>query len=148
MDEEADRESTIARVQGELMTLSRRGAARAREAYASLSLVDQSLVTYIGANPGCRNVDIAAHFQLNKSTVSRQLASLIGLGLIESRSVEGRGQALTLTAKGSELQRQLSEEVLVALTARFSSWTEDDIRTFGRLLQRFNSGSVDAEAHN
>lgn len=144
MDEEAGRGSIIAQVQGELLTLSRRGTARAREAYASLSLVDQSLVTYIGTNPGCRNVDIAAHFQLNKSTVSRQLSTLIDLGFIESHAIEGRGQALTLTAKGSELQQRLSEEVLAALTTRFASWPEDDIRTFAILLERFNSGSGDA----
>jgi DNA-binding MarR family transcriptional regulator len=139
MDEPADRGSTIARVQGELMTLSRRGTARAREAYSSLSLVDQSLVTYIGANPGCRNVDIATHFQLNKSTVSRQIAALIELGFVESHgSNEGRGQSLALTTKGADLRTRLAEEVLAALTARFASWPEDDIRTFARLLERFN----------
>ena len=144
MDDPADRGSTIADVQAELMTLSRRGAARAREAYESLSLVDQSLLTYIGANPGCRNVEVAAHFHLNKSTVSRQIAALIEHGYIQSTdNANGRGHALTLTAKGGELRSNLTDEVLVALTARFRSWSEDDIRTFAMLLKRFNAGNSD-----
>jgi DNA-binding MarR family transcriptional regulator len=141
MDEQADREGDIARVQGELTTLSRRSAARARDAYSSLSFVDQSLVTYIGANPGCRNVDIAAQFQLNKSTVSRQIAALIDFGFVEVQDTnENRGQALQLTPKGAALRQRMFEEVLVALNARFASWPADDIRTFATLLERFNVG--------
>jgi DNA-binding MarR family transcriptional regulator len=46
--------------------------------------------------------------------------------------------AITLTTKGADLRTRLTEEVLAALTARFASWPEDDIRTFARLLERFN----------
>lgn len=140
MDEQAEREATIARVQNELTTLSRRGSARARRAYSALSLVDQSLVTYIGSNPGCRNVDIAAHFQLNKSTVSRQVGSLIDLGLVRAQGGhEGRGQALVLTETGESLLKALADEVLMMLRIRFDSWSEEDVLTFANLLERFNS---------
>jgi DNA-binding MarR family transcriptional regulator len=142
MTEPADRAAAIARVQDGLTTISRRGAARARRGYASLSLVDQSLVTYIGSNPGCRNVDIAAHFLLNKSTVSRQVAALIDLGLVEVNDAGGdvRGNGLRLTDAGSTLSRTIADEVLASLTERLASWTEEDLKSFAGLIERFNAG--------
>lgn len=145
MAEPRDRTPSIARIQDGLTTISRRGAARARQSYASLSLVDQSLVTYIGANPGCRNVDISAHFQLNKSTVSRQVAALVGLGLVEVRGSTARGQGLALTETGEDLRRKLADEVLAALTERLASWSEDDLRTFAQMLERFNATGGNAD---
>jgi DNA-binding MarR family transcriptional regulator len=142
MTEPGDRAASIARVQDGLTTISRRGAARARRGYASLSLVDQSLVTYIGAHPGCRNVEIAAHFQLNKSTVSRQVANLVDLGLVDVRDSgsDVRGQGLTLTDAGDQLRRRLADEVLAALNERLASWSEPDLQTFADLIERFNAG--------
>jgi len=142
MTEPADRAAAIARVQDGLTTISRRGAARARRGYASLSLVDQSLVTYIGSNPSCRNVDIAAHFLLNKSTVSRQVAALIDLGLVEVNDAGGdvRGNGLRLTDAGSTLSRTIADEVLASLTERLASWTEEDLESFAGLIERFNAG--------
>lgn len=142
MSEPGDRATSMARVQDGLTTISRRATARARQGYASLSLVDQSLVTYIGANPGCRNVDIASHFQLNKSTVSRQVTALADLGLVQGQDsgADKRGQGLALTDAGEQLRRRLAEEVLAGLTERLASWSEDDLRTFAGMLERFNAG--------
>lgn len=146
MTEPGDRTSSIARVQDGLTTISRRGAARAREGYASLSLVDQSLLTYIGANPGCRNVDIAAHFQLNKSTVSRQVTALVELGLVQIRDSanDSRGQGLGLTEAGADLRRKLAEEILASLTERLASWSEEDLQTFAGMIERFNAREENA----
>ncbi len=93
-------------------------------------------------HPGCRNVDIAAHFQLNKSTVSRQVANLVDLGLVEIRDSgsDVRGQGLTLTDAGDRLRRRLADEVLAALNERLASWSEHDLQTFADLMERFNAG--------
>ena len=134
-----DRGTSIARVQEELTTIARRGTARVRRENEALSFVDQSLLSYIGANPGCRAVDIAAHFQHNRSTVSRQLGALAEFGLIAAGdAASGRGQALRLTEQGEEAIRASSQTVLTALTDRLSGWSPDEIEAFARMLERYN----------
>lgn len=146
--------TAIGRIRDELTTATRRGSARARRTQPALSLVDQSLLNYIEANPGARGVDIASHFQLHKSTVSRQLKILFELGLVqfapdaapsasgaESAAGAARGQAIELTASGSILQAKSSAELLAALTERLAHWDSGDLETFATLLTRYNRGS-------
>ncbi|GAA1440264.1 MarR family winged helix-turn-helix transcriptional regulator [Leifsonia poae] len=136
-----DRASSIATVQEELTTIARRGTARVRRENEALSFVDQSLLSYIAANPGCRAIDIASHFQHNRSTVSRQLGALAEFGLITSADAESgraRGQALRLTPAGEASIRTSSETLLTALTERFAGWSADEIEAFARMLQRYN----------
>lgn len=147
--EPTDPAPAIARIRDELTTATRRGSARARRTHPSLSLVDQSLLNFIEANPGARGVDIANHFQLHKSTVSRQLKILFDLGLVQfapdaAGSGAGpatRGQAIELTASGRILQAESSAELLAALTDRLAHWGADDLETFAALLSRYNSGA-------
>ena len=137
----SDRDSWIARVQEELTTVARRGTARVRRESEALSFVDQSLLSYIATNPGCRAVDIAAHFQHNRSTVSRQLGALAEFGLVtasDADSARGRGQALHLTEAGEATIRSSSETVLTALTERLGGWSADEIEAFARMLERYN----------
>ncbi|MFF1634521.1 MarR family winged helix-turn-helix transcriptional regulator [Leifsonia sp. NPDC058248] len=138
----ASRDTSIARVQEELTTIARRGTARVRRENEALSFVDQSLLSYIAANPGCRAVEIAAHFRLNRSTVSRQLGALAEFGLIATADAgapgRGRGQALHLTAAGESAMRDSSDTVLAALTERLSGWAASDIENFARMLERYN----------
>ncbi|MET0783402.1 MAG: MarR family winged helix-turn-helix transcriptional regulator [Leifsonia flava] len=145
-----DASPAVARIRDELTTATRRGSARARRTHPSLSLVDQSLLNYIEANPGARGVDIAGHFQLHKSTVSRQLKILFELGLVQfapdaadpsAGAQASRGQAIELTASGRILQAESSAELLAALTERLAHWDASDLETFAALLARYNSGT-------
>ena len=110
---EPGREDAIARVHRELTLVGRRGTARVRRENEALSVVDRSLLAFIDANPGCRAVDIAAHLQLNRSTVSRQLGALFGEDLVAFRDGSGA----------------------VGLRA----WSEDDIERFAEMLERYNA---------
>ncbi|RDV45653.1 MarR family transcriptional regulator [Leifsonia sp. ku-ls] len=135
-----DRRTSIARVQRELTTVARRGTARIRRENQTLSEVDRSLLAHIQAEPGCRAVEIAAHFQLNRSTVSRQLATLQEHGLIAPRPAEvGRGVALELTAEGERVLAGVAATIQDALVRRFAGWSEQEIDEFARLLERFNA---------
>ncbi|GAB3573974.1 MarR family transcriptional regulator [Leifsonia lichenia] len=138
-EQKADRDDIIASIGAELTTVARRGTARVRRANEALSFVDQSLLSHIGANPGCRAVDIAAHFQLNRSTVSRQLAALAEFGLVASAEPDAsRGQALRLTDAGTAALRDAASTVQAALTTRLSGWTADELRAFATMLARYN----------
>ncbi|WP_285117261.1 MarR family transcriptional regulator [Leifsonia sp. fls2-241-R2A-40a] len=139
------RDAAIDRVQRELTTVGRRGTARIRRENEALSAVDRSLLAYIQAHPGCRAVEIAAHFQLNRSTVSRQLAGLLDHGLVTAAGPDapagGRGVALQLTPQGEELLTSAAELLHRDMTSRLADWTEEEIDVFARLLERYNGGA-------
>ena len=138
--ESADRSAAVERIQVELTTIARRGTARVRREDEALSFVDQSLLSYIRANTGCRAVDIAGHFQLNRSTVSRQLGALAEFGLIAGADAEtGRGHALAITDRGRELLDRAAVNVRRALDERLTSWSADELTLFAGMLSRYNA---------
>ena len=138
-----DPRDPIARVQRELLTLGRRGTARVRREDEVLSVVDRSLLTYIQDNPGCRAIDIAAHFQLNRSTVSRQLGALFEHGYVattDGDTVGGRGVGLRLTDDGSTALERSARSIQSSIEQRLQQWSEADLEVFARMLERYNSG--------
>lgn len=138
--ESADRSAAVERIQSELTTIARRGTARVRREDETLSFVDQSLLSFIRANPGCRAVDIAAHFQLNRSTVSRQLGALAEFGLIAGADADsGRGHALAVTDRGRELLDRAAGSVRAALDERLTGWSADELVLFAGMLSRYNA---------
>ena len=66
-----------------LVAITRRGLIDARAEEPRLSITDQSIVMAIADEPGIRSTDIARMFRLNRSTVSRQLSTLVSLGLVQ-----------------------------------------------------------------
>ncbi|MFJ3391663.1 MarR family winged helix-turn-helix transcriptional regulator [Leifsonia aquatica] len=138
--ESADRSAAVERIQSELTTIARRGTARVRREDETLSFVDQSLLSFIRANPGCRAVDIAAHFQLNRSTVSRQLGALAEFGLIAGADADsGRGHALAVTDRGRELLDRAAGSVRAALDERLTGWSAEELVLFAGMLSRYNA---------
>jgi EmrB/QacA subfamily drug resistance transporter len=77
-----------------------------------------------GSVSGCRLKDLAALAGLDASTVSRETAHLIALGLVERRSdpLDGRAARLALTEQGRERLRLLQETILDQLARACVSW--------------------------
>lgn len=145
--ENADRRDArpaVDRIQAELTTITRRGTARVRREDEALSFVDQSLLSHIRANPGCRAVDIAGHFQLNRSTVSRQLGALAEFGLIATTDADsGRGHALVVTDRGRASLDRAAGSVRAALAERLADWSPDELEAFAGMLERYNAAATD-----
>ncbi len=127
----------------EINVITRRATARARRLAAPLSYVEHSLLQFIGATPGCRATDIASSFHLNRSTVSRQVASLFEHGLVEysprGEDSHNRGRELQLTARGKEQLSSARGEQRKASLERLSDWSDAELTTFAELLDRYNS---------
>jgi DNA-binding MarR family transcriptional regulator len=126
-----------------LTTLARRARDVADDLHPGLSVVDYSLLTQIDVTPGTRAADLAAHFCLDKSTLSRQLDQLVSAGLL-AREVEQpgrRGYALTLTAAGRQRLDAAGHAVRDRLAERLTDWNDADIAVFAELILRFNLGS-------
>jgi DNA-binding MarR family transcriptional regulator len=88
---------------------------------------------------GCRLKDLAALAGLDASTVSRETAHLIALGLVERRSdpLDGRAARLALSDRGRERLRCLRDGALDQLAAACRSWDAADVEAFAAALHRF-----------
>jgi len=102
------------------------------------------LATLVTQGPRRLSV-LAEDVHSDASTVSRQIAQLVGLGLVERRpdATDGRASLLAATEAGQrtfECKRQGRNEKYAALLA---SWSADDRRQFTELLARFNDDYED-----
>jgi DNA-binding MarR family transcriptional regulator len=85
-----------------LTTLARRARDASDQLHPGLSLVAYTLLAQVDATPGMRAADLAAHFSLDKSPVSRKLEQLTSAGLLrrDGERPGCRGYELTLTPAG------------------------------------------------
>jgi DNA-binding MarR family transcriptional regulator len=87
-----------------------------------------------------RASDLVARLGLDKSTVSRQVASLVGLGLVE-RSADpddGRAQVLTPSDEGAARLAQIRDARRARWEADLGHWPAEDVATLAELLHRLN----------
>lgn len=139
----AERGLATADILRALIVISRRGVADARIANLSLSMTDQSILGYIVDHPGCRSTDIAQAFRLNRSTVSRQLAGLMKLGIVcETADASGRGRPLELTDSGWAAYDEAIGILQGVVDETLDDWTDAEVARFAHDLQRFNTGAA------
>ena len=87
-----------------------------------------------------RASDLVARLGLDKSTVSRQVASLVGLGLVD-RSADpddGRAQVLTPSEEGAARLAQIRDARRERWEADLGHWPAEDVATLAELLHRLN----------
>jgi len=128
-----------------LLAITRRGLVDARSGETQLSITDQSIVMAIADQPGIRSTDIARMFRLNRSTVSRQLSSLITLGLVhEMPGTPGRGRPLALTHEGEEAFRGTLDTLQQVIDGHLAQWSDAEVARFAHDLERFDRGDTDS----
>ncbi|MGV4982893.1 MarR family winged helix-turn-helix transcriptional regulator [Streptomyces sp. NRAIS4] len=135
-------ESAVETIQREMTIFARRARASAGRTHPELSLVSYTLLAHLEEQGGCRATDLAAHYALDKSTVSRQVAALERAGLIERRldPEDHRVQVLHPTAAGREILDQVTRSRRAAFRERLAGWPEDDLVRFAAYLERYNAG--------
>jgi DNA-binding MarR family transcriptional regulator len=128
-----------------LTTLARRARDVGDQLHPGLSLVAYTLLTQVGVAPGMRAADLAAHFCLDKSTLSRQLEQLISAGLLrrDGERPGRRGYVLTLTAAGRRHLDAAGQAVRDRLAEKLTDWDDRDIVAFAQLVTRFNATPED-----
>ena len=101
-------------------------------AYGLLSLLQD-------AGP-LRASDLVTRIGLDKSTVSRQVAHLVDLGLVDRAAdpVDGRAQVLTPSAEGSARLASIRDVRRARWEDDLSDWPASDVATLAELLQRLN----------
>ncbi|WP_413760995.1 MarR family winged helix-turn-helix transcriptional regulator [Streptomyces sp. MMBL 11-3] len=131
-----------------MTAFARRARASAGRMHPELSLVSYTLLGHLEGSGGCRATDLAAHYALDKSTVSRQVSALEGAGLIARRAdpQDQRVQVLDLTPAGREILAQVTARRRDAFRARLEGWPEDDLRRFAAYLRRYNAAGEGPDA--
>jgi DNA-binding MarR family transcriptional regulator len=142
----ADR--AVETIQREMTTFARRARASAGRLHPELSLVSYTLLGHLEERDGCRATDLAAHYALDKSTVSRQVAALERVGLIERRPdpEDHRVQVLHLTDAGRRVLARVTENRQAAFRERLADWPEEDLKLFAGYLERYNAWSRERPA--
>ncbi|MFG2133806.1 MarR family winged helix-turn-helix transcriptional regulator [Streptomyces sp. NPDC048751] len=130
-------------IQREMTSFARRARATAGRMHPELSLVSYTLLAHLEESDGTRATDLAAHYGLDKSTVSRQVTALERAALIERRvdPDDHRVQLLHLTAAGRHILAQVTESRRTAFRERLADWPEEDLERFAAYLVRYNAWS-------
>ncbi|MEU2748296.1 MarR family transcriptional regulator [Streptomyces collinus] len=128
-------------IQREMTVFARRARAAAGRMHPELSLVSYTLLGHLEESGGCRATDLAAHYALDKSTVSRQVAGLERAGLIERGPdpADQRVQVLHLTRSGRHILAQVTESRRAAFRERLAGWPAEDLSRFAEYLVRYNA---------
>ncbi|MFD9394029.1 MarR family winged helix-turn-helix transcriptional regulator [Streptomyces sp. NPDC060000] len=131
---------SVETIQREMTVFARRARASAGRLHPELSLVSYTLLGHLEESGGCRATDLAAHYALDKSTVSRQVGALERADLIERRQdpEDHRVQVLHLTDAGRRILAQVTESRRTAFRERLAQWPEDDLERFAEYLVRYN----------
>ncbi|MCD9874869.1 MarR family winged helix-turn-helix transcriptional regulator [Streptomyces guryensis] len=136
---EAD--EAVETIQHEMTVFARRARASAGRMHPELSLVSYTLLGHLEERGGCRATDLAAHYALDKSTVSRQVAALERARLVERRldPDDHRVQVLHLTEAGRRILAQVTDSRRAAFRERLEDWPAEDLRRFAGYLVRYNA---------
>ncbi|MGI5356316.1 MarR family winged helix-turn-helix transcriptional regulator [Streptomyces sp. CA-252508] len=139
----AGRDESVDTIQRELTAFARRARATAARLHPELSLVSYTLLAHIDAQQGCRATDLAAHYLLDKSTVSRQVATLEKLGLVERRPdpADHRVQVLHPTEAGTRVLSSTQASRRAAYQERLADWSTEDLDRFAAYLTRYNGSA-------
>lgn len=128
-------------IQREMTAFARRARASAGRLHPELSLVSYTLLGHLEERDVCRATDLAAHYALDKSTVSRQVAALERAALVERRldPEDHRVQVLHLTDAGRHILAQVTESRRAAFQERLADWPQEDLVRFAEYLVRYNA---------
>jgi DNA-binding MarR family transcriptional regulator len=126
---------------GLLLRRSRAISARlAGELHADLDGAAYGLLALLQDSGPLRASDLVTRLGLDKSTVSRQVATLVDLGLVDRAAdpVDGRAHVLTPSPEGSARLQRIREARRARWEADLSDWPASDVAALAGLLQRLN----------
>jgi DNA-binding MarR family transcriptional regulator len=151
-----DPHEAFVRLEREIALLLRRSRAisarLASELHEDLDGAAYGLLALLQDAGPLRASDLVARLGLDKSTVSRHVAHLVDLGLVDRAAdpVDGRAQVLTPSAEGSARLARIRELRRARWESDLGDWSAEDIEVLGRLLAKLNrlGEAREAEAGN
>lgn len=131
-------------VERELAMMFRRARsmsmAAAAKVHEDLDSASYSLLLMIDDAGSLRGMDVADRTGLDKSTVSRQIATLVDLDLLERipDPEDGRARLVQLSDAGRRRLARARSEGREYMKEEFAQWSTRDLEELARLLGKFN----------
>jgi DNA-binding MarR family transcriptional regulator len=123
-------------------------AERARMVHPEMSPVAYSMLVALNESGPRRASDLVDTFSIDKGAVSRQVGSMLELGLIErSPDPEDRRAAiLAITEEGSRRLAAIAAIRRQEVMERLSGWSDEDLSQFVEMMSRYN-GALERPEH-
>jgi len=133
-----DLERELSKLFGRARSLSLSLAAKV---HPGLDGASYTLLLHLSDIGPVRAADVVERTGLDKSTVSRQIARLEELELVErvADAHDGRARIVQLTSTGTARLTEVRTDRRRQLRQSFTQWSTADIEDFSRLLARLNS---------
>ena len=125
----------------ELQRTVRRSKARLLATGDDVDSATQLLLHTVAADGPMRASALAASVQADLSTVSRQVAALVGRGLLERQAdqFDGRACLLAVTDAGRAAIAEHEQGRQKFFDAVLADWNTEEMRQFARQLERFTA---------
>ncbi|MBP2475749.1 DNA-binding MarR family transcriptional regulator [Crossiella equi] len=142
--DDPDRRTAAEAVERELALLMRRARSMsmslAARIHPELDAAAYALLLLIDDREAVRATDLVDQLGLDKSTLSRQIAQLQRLDLVErvADPNDGRARLVQLTASGRQRLGEVRHERRNKMREHFASWSTGDLQELSRSLGRLN----------
>ncbi|KAA2251385.1 winged helix DNA-binding protein [Solihabitans fulvus] len=112
----------------------------AAQVHPGLDAASYALLLHVADVGSARAAEVVDRTGLDKSTISRQLARLVELGLVERAqdTSDGRARIVRLTEDGEHRLDQVRTERRKKLRRKLTTWSTDDLHTLSTVLSRLN----------
>ena len=143
--ESGTRNSAAESVERELVMMFRRArnisTTVAAQVHPDLDPASYSLLLMVDDAGSLRGMDVADRTGLDKSTVSRQIATLVELELLERvpDPDDGRARRIQLSDSGRARLAEVRSQRSKHLREQFASWSTGDLHDLARLLGKINT---------
>jgi DNA-binding MarR family transcriptional regulator len=118
---------------------------RAREVHPDLHPITYFILTHLAMHGPLRGADLADAFGMDKGGVSRQVQTLVDLGLVERQPnpEDRRAILLDATEEGRERLRTVARSRSDRFDERLAHWSDTELSTFARQLASYNRALSD-----
>ncbi|WP_374457429.1 MarR family winged helix-turn-helix transcriptional regulator [Nocardioides sp.] len=118
---------------------------RAREVHPDLHPITYFILTHLAVHGPLRGADLSDAFGMDKGGVSRQVQTLVDLGLVERQPdpEDRRAILLDATEHGRERLRTVARSRSDRFDLRLGHWSDDELSTFARQLASYNAALSD-----
>lgn len=122
-----------------------RSAQNAQLVHPDLPVSAYLVLMFVAENESPRACHIVDDLQMDKGAVSRHIALLRDLGLVESTCDpdDRRVQTLRLTALGRGRLREVTERRQALVSSRLQRWSSEDLAAFAGQLRRLTEALGD-----
>ncbi|AIY03891.1 Transcriptional regulator, MarR family [Arthrobacter sp. PAMC 25486] len=112
-----------------------------RSVHSDLEPAAYGLLSVLLHQGQMRLTDLAKHIGVGKPSISRQIALLLNIGLVQKEDdpVDGRAQLIELTDAGREKMSLIQTGRQNAFHARLKNWDEAELATLATLLAKLNT---------